>query len=223
VAKALEKDRARRYASAGELAADIRRHLANEPILARPPSALYQLRKFARRHKALAGGMAGGFAALLGGTIVSVLFALRAEESARVAANKERLASYQAYRARVAAAVAALAYHDVIDAARHLDAAPEELRDWEWHPLHGRLDDSAAVFPAAAGESLRLLRGPEGARIAASTGTRLRLLDAGGHQLLARSFEPGRTWLHIDLQSRHGLRLLEAGGDTVQLLDEGAG
>jgi WD40 repeat protein len=53
VAKALEKDKARRYASAGELASDLRRYLGHEPILARPPSALYQLRKFARRHKAL--------------------------------------------------------------------------------------------------------------------------------------------------------------------------
>src|SRR5262249_25383701 len=48
VGKALAKDKARRYASAGELAADLRRHLHNEPIAARPPSALYQLRKFAR-------------------------------------------------------------------------------------------------------------------------------------------------------------------------------
>src|SRR5262249_35510966 len=52
VAKALEKDRARRYPSAAELARDIRRHLRAEPILARPPSALYQLLKFTRRHKA---------------------------------------------------------------------------------------------------------------------------------------------------------------------------
>src|SRR5262249_45344532 len=55
VAKALEKDKARRYPSAGELAADLRRHLNHEPIRARPASALYQLRKFARRHKALVG------------------------------------------------------------------------------------------------------------------------------------------------------------------------
>jgi hypothetical protein len=59
VAKTLEKDRARRYQSATELAADIRRHLRNEPIRARPPSALYQLAKFARRPKALVGGAAG--------------------------------------------------------------------------------------------------------------------------------------------------------------------
>ena len=57
VGKALAKDRARRYASAADLAADLRRWLAHEPILARPPSALYHLRKFARRHKGLVGGV----------------------------------------------------------------------------------------------------------------------------------------------------------------------
>jgi predicted Ser/Thr protein kinase len=100
VAQALEKEPARRYASAGELAADVRRHLSNEPIRARPTSALYQLRKFAWRHKALVAGAAGVFAALLAGTVVSLLFAWRAAEHARVAGEKEREATYQAYRAR---------------------------------------------------------------------------------------------------------------------------
>ncbi len=50
--KALDKDRTRRYGSASELAADIRRHLADEPILASPPSTLYRVRKAARRHRA---------------------------------------------------------------------------------------------------------------------------------------------------------------------------
>src|SRR5215470_2431215 len=46
VAKALEKDKTRRYASAAELAGDIRRYLKDEPIVARPASTIYQLRKF---------------------------------------------------------------------------------------------------------------------------------------------------------------------------------
>lgn len=51
VLKALEKDRTRRYATANALAMDIQRHLANEPVLARPPSRTYLLRKFVRRHR----------------------------------------------------------------------------------------------------------------------------------------------------------------------------
>lgn len=56
VMKAMEKDRQRRYATCGALAEDIRRYLANEPILARPPSAAYRLRKFTRRNRGLIAG-----------------------------------------------------------------------------------------------------------------------------------------------------------------------
>ena len=51
VAKALEKDKTRRYSSAAELAVDIRRYLNDEPIVARPPSASYPLQKLARQMK----------------------------------------------------------------------------------------------------------------------------------------------------------------------------
>jgi eukaryotic-like serine/threonine-protein kinase len=49
--KALEKERSRRYATASELGADIGRYLRNEPVLARPASALYRARKYIRRHR----------------------------------------------------------------------------------------------------------------------------------------------------------------------------
>ncbi len=52
VMKCLEKDRERRYETANGLARDIERHLHDEPVQASPPSVLYRLRKFARRHKA---------------------------------------------------------------------------------------------------------------------------------------------------------------------------
>src|SRR5437773_467271 len=51
VIKALKKDRNRRYATANGFAADVQRYLADEPVLACPPSAGYRLRKFARRNK----------------------------------------------------------------------------------------------------------------------------------------------------------------------------
>jgi len=49
--KALEKDRARRYGTPSELAADINHYLANEPVTARPASLAYRARKYAQRHK----------------------------------------------------------------------------------------------------------------------------------------------------------------------------
>ncbi len=81
VAKALEKAKTRRYASAGDLASDIRRYLRGEAIQARPASALYQIRKFTRRHKSLVAAASGIFAALLVGTAVSILFALRPQQT----------------------------------------------------------------------------------------------------------------------------------------------
>ncbi len=115
VAKALEKDPARRYPSAADLAADLRRWLAHEPILARPPSALYHLRKFARRNKALVGGVAATGAALVLGLVGTILFAVgearqrgQAEQNARAALGEKREAQFQAYRARLSAAAAAI-------------------------------------------------------------------------------------------------------------------
>jgi len=51
VMKALEKDRQRRYETANDFAEDIQRHLAHEPVLAGPPTAMYRTRKFVRRHR----------------------------------------------------------------------------------------------------------------------------------------------------------------------------
>jgi WD40 repeat protein len=51
VMKALEKDRRRRYETASSLAQDVQRYLRNEPVEAGPPSAVYKLRKFARKHR----------------------------------------------------------------------------------------------------------------------------------------------------------------------------
>ncbi|MBL9030972.1 MAG: tetratricopeptide repeat protein [Phycisphaerae bacterium] len=86
VRKALERDKARRYQSAAEMAEDLRRFLRDEPLVARPPSRTYQLRKFAKRNRALVGGMAAVVAVLalgVAGTGVALARALRAEEISR--------------------------------------------------------------------------------------------------------------------------------------------
>jgi serine/threonine protein kinase len=85
VTKALEKDRGRRYSSAAALATDIRRHLADEPIMARPASMTYQLQKFARRHKGLVLATAAVFATLVAGVIVSTTEAVKARRAEQTA------------------------------------------------------------------------------------------------------------------------------------------
>jgi tRNA A-37 threonylcarbamoyl transferase component Bud32 len=81
VMKCLEKDRQRRYETANGLAADLKRHLNNEPIVARPPSAAYKFQKAFRRNKLV---YAAGFAvavALLLGIVVSTWQAVRAKRA----------------------------------------------------------------------------------------------------------------------------------------------
>jgi len=86
VMKALEKDRSRRYGSVSELAADLAFHLANEPVVAGPPSASYRLRKFLRRHRVAvtaAGLITFAFVAGIIGTTVGLLQARREAEVSR--------------------------------------------------------------------------------------------------------------------------------------------
>jgi serine/threonine protein kinase len=89
-AKALEKDRAQRYASPADLAGDIRRYLAHEPIIARPPSRLYQIGKFARRNRVLVGGVAATFVMLLAGVIATSWALVRATDERDRAVKAER-------------------------------------------------------------------------------------------------------------------------------------
>jgi tetratricopeptide (TPR) repeat protein/serine/threonine protein kinase len=94
VMKALEKDRNRRYETANGFAMDVQRYLADEPVLACPPSAGYRLRKLLRRHRA---GLLTTAALLLvvllaGGGLGAVLWERAAQHAAR-RATTERIVS----------------------------------------------------------------------------------------------------------------------------------
>jgi tetratricopeptide (TPR) repeat protein len=94
VMKALEKDRNRRYESAGAFAADVERYLADEPVEARPPSAGYKLKKYARKHRRLLATAVAFLALLVAGAAVSTWQAVRAT----AAAAAERQASETAQK-----------------------------------------------------------------------------------------------------------------------------
>jgi len=87
--KALEKDRARRYGAPSELAADIRRHLNHEPVEARPASAGYRLRKYARRHR-VAVAVVAGLVLLLAAFSILQALQLRRITRERDRATRER-------------------------------------------------------------------------------------------------------------------------------------
>lgn len=99
VATCLEKDPARRYASAGALASDIRRHLEERPIVARPATTWYQVSKFARRNRVLVAGVAATFVALLAGIVGTSVGLVRANAATREAERKGTLAATEARKA----------------------------------------------------------------------------------------------------------------------------
>jgi non-specific serine/threonine protein kinase/serine/threonine-protein kinase len=96
--KAMAKDRTHRYSSASELAAEIERYLKQEPVSAGPPSAVYRIRKYMRRHKlgvAAAGVVVLALLIGIGGMTVGFLRAVRAEKKAVAeAATAKRVSDF---------------------------------------------------------------------------------------------------------------------------------
>ncbi len=92
VMKALEKDRTRRYESASGMARDIKRHLDGDPVEAGPPSALYRLNTFARKHRLALATAAAVIALLIFATVVSTWQAVRARRAEAAAALNLALA-----------------------------------------------------------------------------------------------------------------------------------
>jgi serine/threonine protein kinase/tetratricopeptide (TPR) repeat protein len=88
VMKALEKDRSRRYESAGTFAADVERYLKDEPVSAGPPGAGYRLRKFLRRNRGPVLAASLVILALVVGVIGTSLGLVRAQQAQRAEAER---------------------------------------------------------------------------------------------------------------------------------------
>lgn len=133
VGRALEKEPSQRYTSVHDLAEDIRRYLNDRPVLARRPSLRYRALKFARRNRALVGGVAATFLVLMLGFVTTLKYAFDAQEQSRIA-------RWSSYRTAISAAAAEIRSGDIARARALLDEAPEEHRGWEWHYLVRNLE-----------------------------------------------------------------------------------
>ncbi len=222
VSKAIEKEKDRRYQSVGELSADVRRFLRDEPIVARRPTTLYQLRKFAKRHKGLVGGIAVAMLAMLVGTIVAVSQAVVATRARDLARHHEFVSRRQAYLACINAAATAIENVDFDLARRSLTGAPEELRGWEWHHLHARLDESLVSIPLSAAESGGALAfADDGSVITLSRGPSLPLLRweaATGERLADAVDMPPPFW-----RNNAGTAEVIRNGDAFTVRDPSTG
>jgi tetratricopeptide (TPR) repeat protein len=88
--KAMRKERSQRYQSASELASDIRNYLSGVPLIAGPESAVYRVKKFARRNRALITGISAVLIVLLAGVVVSTIFAF-GQARARAEAERQKM------------------------------------------------------------------------------------------------------------------------------------
>src|SRR5262245_2370868 len=149
-----EKDRTRRYETAGAFAADVRRFLAEEPVEARPPSTWYRFRKLARRHKVALTTAALVAGALVLGTAAATWQAARATREAARATKAEARTLEELHdkeRARAEAVAARKKAEEFADRLREATAlvgrAAALTQEGRWSAAHDALARAEAMQP----------------------------------------------------------------------------
>ncbi len=130
VLKALEKDASRRYQSAAALAEDLRRHLSDQPIIARTPSTAYRIQKFAKRHKTVVAGAGAMVILLVGGLVASTWQAIRAVRAEREALV-EKTRALDARKAALEGQAMALRERIAAESERNLALQEKQRADLE--------------------------------------------------------------------------------------------
>ncbi len=210
VMKCLEKDRARRYATVNDLAADLQRHLNQQPVVARPPSTAYRVRKFIARNRAAVAGALALALVLVLGVFVSAW-------EARQAKADRLLARQEAYAADMNLAQQALAANDLGHAKRLLEAhrpqrGEPELRGWEWRYLwQACRSDALAELCRYSNSVFSVAYAPNGKVLAVAGHSFVDLWDVPGHRRIMRlqegegralAFAPIRGLLAIGAQGQ---------------------
>ncbi|HEX5397846.1 MAG TPA: protein kinase [Verrucomicrobiae bacterium] len=189
VMKCLEKDRTRRYETANGLAMDLKRHLNNETVVARPPSKLYEFQRTVRRHKVGFAATAAIIVVLAAGVVMTTWQAVRAtqarasesiqrqkaeaNEQKAVAAQKaeaeaELVARQRAYASDMNVAMQALNENNLEETQDLLNRqrpqpSQKDLRGWEWRYLWQQArSDALFTLCQINGEVHSLAASPDG-------------------------------------------------------------
>ncbi len=232
VMKCLEKDRTRRYATANDLAEDIRRYLGNEPVLARSPSNLYRLRKMLRRNRGAFAAAAAVIGTLIVGVTVSTWLAVRATKAERAARGLQQqeaslrhqaeqdkaLARQSEYVADINLAQQSLSAGNYGRAVQLLDKhlpqpGEPDLRGFEWRYLWtlSRGDEHVSL-PPQRGEILALSVSPDGALLAVGQRDRMMVWNLAARSLVHAATNGARFLaFHPD-----GKRLFGGSGTTMR-------
>ena len=197
VMKCLEKDRARRYETANGLASDIQRHLNDEPVVARPPSALYRIEKLVRRKRLAFTAAALVALALVLGIVASTWQAIRATHFRRQAQDQAGRAEAEAltnrqnlYAAHMNLANLALETHNlgrfrellekhVPKSEARTSNAADDLRGWEWRYLYGQChSDDIGILARNKKQVSSVCFSPDGRLVAAWNAHEIRLWNS---------------------------------------------
>ncbi|MEX0679483.1 MAG: protein kinase [Pirellulales bacterium] len=219
VMKALEKDRSRRYETANGLAAEIQRYLADEPVLACPPSATYRFRKFARKNRKLLATITALGILLVVATIGAILAAVQsgrlaekeqelrsaAEQRADAEAKARKELDQRLYVNRIALAQQELFAQNTGRAQELLDQCPVPLRGWEWHFLK-RFRPGNPLTLAGPKHTNVVAFSPDGRHLATKNvhGT-IDIVDA----------KTGRMVLNVPVGGMHGIAFSPTTDDAV--------
>jgi WD40 repeat protein len=155
--KCLAKEPGQRYPTATELADDLRRFQAGEPIRARRIGGAERAGRWCRRNPVMAGLVGGIALALVLGTAVSTAFAIRADQEARRARNEKVLSDHRLYLAVMHLAEQAWQGGRIDRVLEHLPQAIESRRPEDPDPR-----DFAWYYLQRQCQSDRLLRGHDG-------------------------------------------------------------
>ena len=249
--RALARDPAERYPGPAELASEVRRWLADEPVAAYREPLAARLRRWARRHKPVVAGLAALLATALPALAIGT--ALLQREQARTAAARERAAEVeleveagarraletQLYYHCIALAERELAADNLKRATQLLASCPRALRGWEWHCLNRLCHSEVLALTGHTAAVSSVAFSPDGRTLAsASHDHTVRLWDLPPPGLPGAANDPGRPARGVPVRtltghadvvyglafSPDGTRLATASWDrTVKIWDVAAG
>jgi WD40 repeat protein len=209
VLKAMAKVPQERYATAQELADDLKRFLEDKPIRAKRPSLRQRVVKWARRHKTVVRAAVVMLVLAAAGLAVSTALIWEKNKELEQSLQRER---QNAYYQRIALAEREWAANNLDRWEQLLQDCPKDLRGWEWHYLKGLLRKGLPPMRHKA-PVLSAAFSPNGERIAsASQDGVIKLWDAGtGREL--HSFLAHNGHARSVAFSSDGRRLASAGWD----------